>query len=141
MILAGSDQQFERLVRALELPELAGDERFASNELRVRHRDALRPLLDARLATRTRDDWRQRLTAVGVSAGPVQTIDEAFSLADALGLPSSTRPAVCGRSRSRPPCRRRRRRRVYRHPTSTSTAIAVRAWLRNDAPVSDTEGV
>jgi crotonobetainyl-CoA:carnitine CoA-transferase CaiB-like acyl-CoA transferase len=86
MVLAGNDMQFDRLVGALDLPELATDERFASNELRVRHRDDLRALLEERLATQTREKWRDQLTAAGVPAGPVQTIDDAFSLAAELGL-------------------------------------------------------
>jgi crotonobetainyl-CoA:carnitine CoA-transferase CaiB-like acyl-CoA transferase len=86
MVLAGNDLQFARLVEALDLAELAGDERFASNELRVRHRDELRARLEERFATQTRAHWRERLTAAGVPAGPVQTIDEAFWLAKSLGL-------------------------------------------------------
>jgi crotonobetainyl-CoA:carnitine CoA-transferase CaiB-like acyl-CoA transferase len=86
MLLAGNDAQFERLASALQLPGLAADERFASNELRVRNRGELAAQLEARLATRSRAEWRDRLTSAGVPAGPVQTIDEAFSLADSLGL-------------------------------------------------------
>ena len=86
MLLAGNDAQFERLADALELPGLSADERFASNELRVRNRTELAAQLEARLATRTRAEWRDRLSAAGVPAGPVQTIDEAFSLAESLGL-------------------------------------------------------
>ena len=41
MLLAGNDAQFERLADALELPGLSTDERFASNELRVRNRTEL----------------------------------------------------------------------------------------------------
>ena len=86
MLLAGNDAQFERLALALELPELAADQRFATNELRVRNRTELAAQLEARLSTRTRAEWRDRLSAAGVPAGPVQTIDEAFSLAASLGL-------------------------------------------------------
>ena len=50
------------------------------------NRDALRPLLEQHLATRSRADWRDMLLHAGVPAGPVQTIDEAFSLAETLGL-------------------------------------------------------
>ncbi len=86
MLLAGNDAQFERLAAALDLPELAADERFASNELRVRNRVALAAQLEARLELRTRAEWRDLLSAAGVPAGPVQTIDEAFALAESLGL-------------------------------------------------------
>jgi formyl-CoA transferase len=83
MILAGNDGQFARLAAAIGLEP---DERFVTNESRVRHRDEVRSAIEERLAARTRDEWRAALTAVGVPAGPVQTIGEAFSLADRLGL-------------------------------------------------------
>ncbi len=86
MILAGNDAQFRRLVDAIGAPELAGDARFATNTDRVLNRDALRPLLEAALAGRSAREWRDVLAAANVSAGPVQTIDEAFSLAESLGL-------------------------------------------------------
>jgi crotonobetainyl-CoA:carnitine CoA-transferase CaiB-like acyl-CoA transferase len=83
MICAGNDAQFLRLCEVLGLPQ---DARFATNELRVANRDELRPLLEERLRARPRSDWAAELAAAGVPAGPVQTIAEAFSLADALGL-------------------------------------------------------
>ena len=86
MICAGNDAQFARLAEVLGAPELAADERFRTNGARVRHREALRPLLEARLAERPRAAWRAELNAAGVPAGPVQTLDEAFSLAELLGL-------------------------------------------------------
>ncbi|MGH3002256.1 MAG: CaiB/BaiF CoA transferase family protein, partial [Gaiellaceae bacterium] len=86
MISAGNDQQFARLAEAIGAPGLAEDPRFRHNGDRVSNRDGLRELLEERLATRTRGEWRDVLLAAGVPAGPVQTIDEAFSLSDALGL-------------------------------------------------------
>ncbi len=86
MICAGNDGQFARLVEVLGAPELAADPRFASNAERVAHRDELRPLLEARLRRRPRAAWRDLLSAAGVPAGPVQGLDEAFSLAAALRL-------------------------------------------------------
>jgi crotonobetainyl-CoA:carnitine CoA-transferase CaiB-like acyl-CoA transferase len=83
MICAGNDAQFRRLAETVGLEE---DPRFATNELRVEHRDELRARLERRLAARTRAEWTDALTAAGVPAGPVQAIDAAFSLADALGL-------------------------------------------------------
>ncbi|HST18484.1 MAG TPA: CoA transferase [Gaiellaceae bacterium] len=86
MICAGNDAQFARLAEAIGSPELASDERFRTNADRVRNRDELRSLLESRLAARPRAAWRDALTAAGVPAGPVQGLDEAFSLAAALGL-------------------------------------------------------
>jgi len=83
MICAGNDAQFRRLLDALGL---AGDDRFATNELRVANREELRTRLEGALAARPKAEWGKRLAAAGVPAGPVQTIEEAFSLASALGL-------------------------------------------------------
>jgi crotonobetainyl-CoA:carnitine CoA-transferase CaiB-like acyl-CoA transferase len=86
MIGAGNDTQFARLAAAIGAPQLAADPRFRTNEQRVANREQLRAELEARLRTRTRADWRDALLEAGVPAGPVQAIDEAFSLAEALGL-------------------------------------------------------
>jgi len=86
MVLAGNDAQFRRLADAIGAPELADDPRFVTNTDRVLNRDALRPLLETALAARGAHEWREVLAAASVSAGPVQTIDEAFSLAESLGL-------------------------------------------------------
>jgi crotonobetainyl-CoA:carnitine CoA-transferase CaiB-like acyl-CoA transferase len=86
MICAGNDAQFRRLAETVGAPALADDPRFATNEARVAHRDALRPVLEERLAARTSGQWRDALADAGVPAGPVQRLDAAFSLAAALGL-------------------------------------------------------
>jgi crotonobetainyl-CoA:carnitine CoA-transferase CaiB-like acyl-CoA transferase len=86
MLCAGNDAQFARLADAIGSPELASDDRFRTNAERVRNRDALREVLESLLATRPRSAWREALTEAGVPAGPVQALDEAFSLAAALGL-------------------------------------------------------
>jgi crotonobetainyl-CoA:carnitine CoA-transferase CaiB-like acyl-CoA transferase len=83
MICAGNDAQFRRLCGALGIED---DARFATNADRVANREALRPLLEAALAARPAREWRDVLSDAGVSAGPVQTIEEAFSLAESLGL-------------------------------------------------------
>jgi crotonobetainyl-CoA:carnitine CoA-transferase CaiB-like acyl-CoA transferase len=86
MICAGNDGQFRRLAGALGDESLADDARFATNEARVANRDALRASIEGALGRRSRAEWRPLLLAASVPAGPVQTIDEAFSLADELGL-------------------------------------------------------
>jgi crotonobetainyl-CoA:carnitine CoA-transferase CaiB-like acyl-CoA transferase len=86
MICAGNDAQFRRLADTIEAGRLAGDPRFASNEARVANREALRSELERALARRTRAEWQTLLLAAGVPAGPVQSIDAAFSLAAELGL-------------------------------------------------------
>lgn len=85
-VACGNDGQFGRLAATVGEPELATDERFATNAARVEHREALVPLLEAALATGSVDHWVAALTAQGVPAGAVGDIGSAFALADALGL-------------------------------------------------------
>ena len=70
---------WSKLCVLLDLPELPDDPRFASNEARVEHRDALKALLESRLKTRGKRDWTERFTAAGLPAGPINTLDEVFA--------------------------------------------------------------
>ena len=53
-IAVGNDRIFARLCAALGLPELAADERFATNEARVAHADELADAFEAVLRPRAR---------------------------------------------------------------------------------------
>jgi crotonobetainyl-CoA:carnitine CoA-transferase CaiB-like acyl-CoA transferase len=86
VLAVGNERQFGALCQVLGAPELAGDERFATNGQRVAHRDALRVALEERLASRPAAEWATDLTAVRVPAGVVNDIPGAFALAAALGL-------------------------------------------------------
>lgn len=88
-VAVGNDKQFRLLAEALELDVLATDRRFASNALRVRNRDALCAILESRFSQRGADHWYATLTSVGVPAGPINDVAEAFSFADKLGLVST----------------------------------------------------
>ena len=61
MIVAANDRLFEKTCRAVEAPELAGDERFATNPLRIANREQLIPLLQERIATATTASLLSRL--------------------------------------------------------------------------------
>lgn len=86
VIAVGNDRQFAALCEVLGEPELAGDERFATNILRVDHREALRGDLERLLGARTTADWSTALSAARVPAGEVNDIAGAFALAERLGL-------------------------------------------------------
>ncbi len=87
MILAvGNDAQFARLADVLGLSGLAADPRFATNAARVEHREELKSLLEAALATQTADAWQESITAAGVPCGPINDIAQGFALAERLGL-------------------------------------------------------
>jgi crotonobetainyl-CoA:carnitine CoA-transferase CaiB-like acyl-CoA transferase len=86
MICSGNDVQFAALAAAIGAPELATDERYATNAKRVRNRDELRAELEARLGAASASDWVARLRAAGVPAGPVNDIAGGFALGATMGL-------------------------------------------------------
>jgi len=86
VVAVGNDRQFAAFAGVLGHPELADDARFATNEARVRDRDALRGILEPLLTSRTAADWVDALTRARVPAGLVNDIGEAFAFAESLGL-------------------------------------------------------
>lgn len=86
-VAVGNDRQFAALARELGHPEWASDPRFASNTERVTHRDELVALMADALVPEGAQTWATRLGAVRVPAGPVNDIEQAFALADEVGLP------------------------------------------------------
>jgi crotonobetainyl-CoA:carnitine CoA-transferase CaiB-like acyl-CoA transferase len=79
-IAANRQEQFERLCRIVDRPDLVADPRFATRESRKRHRAALNGELNDALAHRTAAEWEQALTAAGVPAARVLTVPEAVEL-------------------------------------------------------------
>ena len=79
IIAVGNDRQFARLADICGAPEWAEDPRFASNGARVTHRNELVPLVAERIATRTADEWLDRLAAAGIPAGPINPISQALA--------------------------------------------------------------
>jgi formyl-CoA transferase len=78
IIAAGNDSQYRKFVEAGGRPELASDERFITNPLRVKNRDILVPLLAEMSKTKTKDQWIKDLEAVGVPCGPINDLKEVF---------------------------------------------------------------
>jgi len=80
MLLAiGNDGQFARFCQAVGHPEWAADARFASNTLRVKHRDVLIPAMEAVTRTRTTAQWIALLEDKAVPCGPINDIGQAFA--------------------------------------------------------------
>ena len=99
-IAVGNDKQFRAFAAAIGSPELADDPRFSSNPQRVANRDALCALIETELKGNGADHWYTVLTAVGVPAGPINDLAEAFAFARELGIeaevsvPGSPTPQV-----------------------------------------------
>ncbi len=85
MVAGGNDRLFAALCGAIDLPELATDERFRTNPDRVRNRDALVAALSRRLRERDSAEWQELLRGAGVPAAPV---------ADVAGVATSEQTAA-----------------------------------------------
>ncbi len=78
IVAVGNDGQYRKFIAAGGRPELASDERFATNPMRVRHRDILVPLLADMIKTKTKQQWIDLLETAGVPCGPINTLDDVF---------------------------------------------------------------
>jgi crotonobetainyl-CoA:carnitine CoA-transferase CaiB-like acyl-CoA transferase len=75
----GSPAFWPRICRVLGVEVLIDDPRFATPALRVRHREELERLLQARFVAAPTTTWLERLEAAGVPAGPIFTYDQVFA--------------------------------------------------------------
>ncbi|NHM19581.1 CaiB/BaiF CoA transferase family protein [Tritonibacter mobilis] len=78
-LAVGNDRQFARLCDLIGAPEIAQDERFASNGGRVTNRAALRQELETAMAELDGAELAEKLIAAGVPAGPVLNVEEALA--------------------------------------------------------------
>lgn len=74
-VLANTDEQWRRLLAALDCPQLANDTRFATLAERSRNIDALYAVLAERLLERTTAEWQQRLDAADIPNGRINDLD------------------------------------------------------------------
>lgn len=79
IVAVGNDTQFAACCAALGRPELAKEEIFSRNVDRVRNREALIGILAPIVRQKTRDYWLQALEAVGVPAGPINTLHDVYA--------------------------------------------------------------
>ena len=95
-IACGSEGLWRALCTALDLD--VADPRFASNPLRVKHRDELIALLEAHFATDPAEHWLALLAEAGVPSGKVRTLDDVYAWEQTLsqGLLLSVEHATQG---------------------------------------------
>ncbi len=128
-VAVGNDRQFTRLCEAIGLPEVGGDERFATSAARVENRDELERLLSGAFAGEPAAHWVEALRAAGVPAGPVNGVDEAFALAEELGMEPTEE--IDGTPLIRPPMRLDGERPPIRRPPPRldEHGEEIRRWL------------
>lgn len=78
VVAVGNNGQFAALCDVLEVPELAQEERYATNRLRTINRDPLEATLQALIAQRSVSALIASLSARNIPCGPVNTVAQAF---------------------------------------------------------------
>ncbi len=78
ILAVGNDGQFRRFCDAMGLPEMRDDPRFATNAGRLAFKDVLFKGIEAATSLVPKLALLARLEAVGVPAGPINTVAQAF---------------------------------------------------------------
>jgi len=79
IIATGNDTQYRKLCIVLGAPALAKDPAYIDNKARLAHRAEIVGKLSALTEKRQSADLLQKLEAVGVPAGPINTLDAVFT--------------------------------------------------------------
>lgn len=72
MIGAGNDRQFRILCECISKPDLASDEKFLTNTLRVANREELLHLLEIETEKKTTEDWLEIFEGKGMPYAAVK---------------------------------------------------------------------
>ena len=78
VIAVGNDAQYERFCTILQREDLASDPLYATNEMRLKNRQELIPILAAEIAKWKRDELVAALDEAGVPGGAINTIQDVF---------------------------------------------------------------
>jgi CoA:oxalate CoA-transferase len=98
LMQVSNDRQWKRFCDVVGAEELASDARFGTNPLRVKHRNALRPLIQDYLHARSAQDWERLFTAGGVPASHVRGLDDVIADEQVLAR-NMVKPAVLASGR------------------------------------------
>jgi formyl-CoA transferase len=77
--IAGSGQLFERLCKAVGLPDVPKNPDYSNSKIRSKNRDALNKIIAEQIETRTSADWIESLNKAGVPCGPIYKMNEVFA--------------------------------------------------------------
>jgi len=78
ILAVGNDRQFARFCELAGRPDLATDERFATNAARVHSREVLIPIVRDLMVGRSSQAWLEVLEQAGIPSGPIDTLDKVF---------------------------------------------------------------
>jgi crotonobetainyl-CoA:carnitine CoA-transferase CaiB-like acyl-CoA transferase len=81
----GTEALWKKFMPIVDLREqLAGDARFATNQLRIEHRVELVAILQKQFDVGARDAWLEKFAKAGIPAAPINAVPEALRDAQAL---------------------------------------------------------
>lgn len=81
-IAIGNDRQFSKFAELLEI----NDSKYNENSERVKHRNPLIDLINEKLQSKSASEWIDLFRKNQIPAGPINTISEAFTFAESIGL-------------------------------------------------------
>ena len=79
VLAVGNDMQFRTMARLIGAPDLAEDERFATNPGRVRNREALMEQLIPIFRERPAAHWLELFADAGIPSGAINTVPQILS--------------------------------------------------------------
>ena len=88
VVAAANDRLFDKLARLVGRPDWTTDPRYASNALRVQHKNELLPLLEALFRKHPSAHWMTELENVGIPCGPIQDFGQVMEQpqTEAIGI-------------------------------------------------------
>ncbi|MHB9880395.1 CaiB/BaiF CoA transferase family protein [Pacificimonas sp. ICDLI1SI03] len=84
VIVVGNDGQFRKFCEVVGLPAMADDPRFVTNGDRIKHLDALMPIIVTALAEDTMKGWVKRFETSGIPCAPINTVPDVLADSQAI---------------------------------------------------------
>ena len=78
-IAPATEKMWRALCVEVELPALADDPRFSTNEKRVGNRALVHTTIEERIRQKPRSEWIEKFIAAGIPAGYINRLDEVFA--------------------------------------------------------------
>lgn len=78
-IASAGNAMWKRLCKAMKLDSMIEDEKFNTDELRIKNKDELNKILEEKLLLKNSSYWIQQLNEASVPCGYIYNIDEVFA--------------------------------------------------------------
>jgi len=80
VLAVGNDQQFLQFCQIIGRDDLGQDSNYQTNELRVKNREALIPILEQEFRAKTMHEWQILLEKGNIPCGPVNNVEQVLNL-------------------------------------------------------------